>query len=347
MNASFTSYNWRFLRPAETSRGILFEKPAWYIRLSERNGGCGIGEVSYIPGLSPGDPQEVEYALSVACEEINRGKRSPKEQTGGMPGIQFALECALLDMESEEDQILFRSDFTNGKEGILINGLIWMGNRRSMNEQISAKLEQGFRVLKMKVGAMDPQEELEIIREIRNRFDAEQLEIRLDANGAWTPGEALLRLEQFARLSVHSIEQPIPPGNPDDLASLCDQSPIQVALDEELLGREPDRIWLESVRPDFLILKPGLLGGFKVTEKWISAAADLGIGWWATSALESAVGLSAISQWVYNQGVSIPQGLGTGQIYRDPIPSPLRISGDSLWYNPSVTWDLQLVTGRL
>ncbi len=308
-----------------------------------------MGEVSHIPGLSPGTEEEVDRYLSDLCHALNRGETEPGTQLSempggparsGIPGVQFALECALLDLEQEDTQLLFPSPFTECREGIPINGLIWMGDRDSMKMQITGKLDQGFRVLKMKVGALDLNAELEILREVRREYPAYQLEIRLDANGAWSPQEAMDHLERFGELSVHSIEQPIPPGYMEELAELCRTSPIPVALDEELLGRNPDPDWLGTIRPAYLILKPGLLGGFPLAEQWIRAAEELDIGWWATSALESAVGLSAIAQWTWVQGVDLPQGLGTGQIYRDPLTSPLRLKGDRLWYDPEKPWDL-------
>jgi L-alanine-DL-glutamate epimerase-like enolase superfamily enzyme len=221
-----------------------------------------------------------------------------------------------------------------------------MGDPDFMKLQIEQKIQAGFRVLKIKVGALEPEIELDLLSWIRSRFKSGKLEIRLDANGAWEPEDALSRMEQYAAYDIHSMEQPIAPGKWESLGYICENAPFPVALDEELIGLDVNREGAELLRevhPHFLILKPGLLGGFRNTERWVELAEERGAGWWVTSALESSVGLSAIAQWTYTQPISIPQGLGTGMIYRNNLHSPLQIEGDSLWYHPQRVWDLSLL----
>lgn len=346
--ANYITRPLQFKRPAGTSRGVLHRKPCWYLQITASNGLSGIGEVSFIPGLSVEDPGEMVMNLDRICTLINKGGMDSRglhlqESFRQMPGVQFALETAIKDLEGGGKRILYPSGFTAGTEGISTNGLIWMGDRAFMIWQIREKIEQGFRVLKMKVGALELQEELDLLHWIRSAYGKKELEIRLDANGAWEPEEAAVRMDQFARFGIHSIEQPIAPGQPEALVRLCNNPAIPVALDEELIGMggETERYrLLEQVRPAYIILKPGLLGGFSVAESWIGMAEKLGTGWWVTSALESSVGLNAIAQWTYQLGITMPQGLGTGQLYRNNIPSPLEMKGELLMYRPEIPWKL-------
>ena len=249
--------------------------------------------------------------------------------------------------------MLWESDFTRGLSGIPTNGLIWMGDREYMLEQVQQKLDQGFKVLKMKVGALDFQEELKVLGSMREAFDEGDLEIRLDANGAWKAWEAGEKLDRLSGFGIHSIEQPLAPGQPEVMAGLCQQSLIPIALDEELIGiSDPadSRTLLETIRPQYIILKPGLLGGFSRTWEWILLAGEYGVDWWATSALESNVGLSAIAQWTASQLAASRdrvsrdtmrhQGLGTGSLYTNNIDSPLQMEGELLWYRPEKDWAL-------
>lgn len=344
LSAKYIPYTLDFLRPAGTSRGVLNRKPCWFIRLSDENGISGLGEVSFIPGLSVEDPGEMEINLDHICKLINRGEMDPLQPLPALPGIQFALETALRDMEQGGNRILYPSLFTEGKSGILTNGLIWMGDRATMLEQIRGKMEAGFRVLKMKVGALDFEEELEVLRFIRTECGAGDLEIRLDANGAWKPEVALEKLEEMAAFGIHSIEQPIAVGQPDAMAELCREPVIPVALDEELIGvssGEERRRLLQQIRPQYTVLKPGLLGGSSAAADWIAAAGEVDAGWWVTSALESNIGLSAIAQWTFQQGVEMPQGLGTGQLFSNNFPSPLEMRGEQLWYRKGEPWRLK------
>ncbi len=343
VRASYIAHPLVFVRPAGTSRGILEQKPCWFIRLSSSKGISGIGEVSFIPGLSVEDEEELEIQVDHICKLISRGEMDPLQHLPALPGVQFALETALRDMETGGRQILYPSDFTSGESGIPTNGLIWMGTKPFMISQIREKMKLGFKVLKLKVGSLDFSEELDLLRWIRSEFGSEDLEIRLDANGAWKPEEARLKMEQFSTYFIHSIEQPIAAGQHEAMAQLCCDSAIPVALDEELIGLsdplERSEL-LARIKPPYIILKPGLLGGFSVAEHWIALAEKYKAGWWVTSALESNVGLSAIAQWTWQLGVSRHQGLGTGALYTNNINSPLQMSGEQLWYRPENGWDL-------
>jgi o-succinylbenzoate synthase len=344
IQASYIYYPLVFIRPAGTSRGILDDKPCWYIRLTSKEGSTGIGEVSFIPRLSIEEQGEMEIKLDHICKLISRGEMDPLQSIPSMPGVQFALETAVRDLKNGGERILYQTAFTEGKEGIPTNGLIWMGPKPFMINQVWEKIQLGFRVLKLKVGAIDFSEELEVIRWIRTEFGSADLEIRLDANGAWSRNEAVEKLEQFSRYGIHSIEQPIAPGHAEDMAELCRVSTLPVALDEELIGISDAvemKELLDTIKPSYIILKPGLLGGFSVVTRWIELAQNMGIGWWITSALESSIGLNAIAQWTWHHGVNRHQGLGTGALYTNNIKSPLQMKGEYLWYRPENTWDLQ------
>lgn len=348
VRASYITHTLYFKRPAGTSRGFLEQKACWYILLTGEAGEKGLGEVGFIPGLSVEDPEEIEIQIDHVCKLINRGEMDPGREFPALPGVQFALQTALQDIWQGGSRLLFPSDFTFGLDGLATNGLIWMGDPIFMKQQIARKLEDGFRVLKMKVGALDPELELEILRGIRAEFGEGDLEIRLDANGAWTAEEAPGILQRLAAFGIHSLEQPLAPGQPEAMKKLCTGSEIPIALDEELIGitsHAQRKALLEEIRPAYIILKPGLLGGFSVAQDWISLAGTLDIGWWITSALESNVGLNAIAQWAYSLDVSIPQGLGLGTLYTNNIPSPLEMKQDRLWYRPEKQWDLSLIHG--
>jgi len=343
LHASYIAHPLSFVRPAGTSRGVLTQKPCWFIQLTGEDGRTGVGEVSVIPGLSLEDPGNCEIRIDHLCKLISLGEMNPLQVLPNTPGIQFALETAMLDLQEGGVRLLFVSDFTRGQIGIPTNGLIWMGSRDFMISQIREKMKLGFRVLKLKVGALDHRVELDLLSWIRSEFEASRLEIRLDANGAWTPEEAAGKLKQFAHFDIHSIEQPIAAGQPSDMAKLCDKPAIPVALDEELIGifdEEAKRALLQEIKPAYVILKPGLLGGFAASGEWIRLAEEEGIAWWITSALESNIGLNAIAQWSWQLGISRHQGLGTGSLYTNNISSPLQMKGEQLWYRPGLMWDL-------
>lgn len=259
-----------------------------------------------------------------------------------LPAVQFGLEMALIDLRNPGDQgILFTSDFTEGSEGIVINGLIWMGDKSFMFEQIKRKIEQGYQCIKMKIGAIAFDEELALLTYIRSQFSAADIELRVDANGAFKPESALEKLSKLAEFELHSIEQPIKQGQLDSMAELCEKTPLPISLDEELIGihSTDDKLKiLDTIRPQYIILKPSLVGGFKASEEWISIAEKMNINWWATSALEANIGLNAISQWVFTKSNPMPQGLGTGQLFTNNIDSPLYLKGEQLFFDPQKQW---------
>jgi o-succinylbenzoate synthase len=264
-------------------------------------------------------------------------------ELSAFPAIRFGLETALRDLEQGGKRLLYPSDFTTGTTGIPINGLIWMGNKREMLSRIAEKLDQGFSVLKMKVGALNFDDELEILHALRKEHPPAQLELRLDANGAWQPDEALEKLKVLSEFGIHSVEQPIPAGTPEEMARVCTNSPIPIALDEELIGvhtPEQKEQLLATIKPHYIILKPSLLGGIKASDEWIGLAEKQGTGWWVTSALESNIGLNAIAQWTATLETSLPQGLGTGSLFANNIPSPLTVTGSRLFYRPEKPWNL-------
>lgn len=258
--------------------------------------------------------------------------------------MQFGIETALQDLQAQQDQgILFASDFTTGSQGIMINGLIWMGEKEFMFEQIKTKIETGYRCIKLKIGAISFAEEIGLLKYIRSQFNADDIEIRVDANGAFQPDRALEKLKRLADFDIHSIEQPIKQGQVIQMAQLCAKTPLPIALDEELIGihtpLEKSKL-ISTIQPQYIILKPSLVGGLAASEEWIAIAKEQNINWWATSALEANIGLNAISQWVFTKSNPMPQGLGTGQLFTNNIDSPLYLKGDLLYYNPDVTWQI-------
>jgi len=306
-------------------------KGTYFIRLNdETTGKQGVGECALFRGLSIEDSPNYENELAEACRSMDRSLMSSS--------IRFGYESALVDMLPIEDNA-----FTRGEAGIPINGLIWMGDKRTMRQRIDKKLDAGFHVLKLKIGGINFDDEVELLKYIRSKYSATDLELRLDANGSFSPENALDRLNVLGRFDIHSIEQPIKPGQHDVMARLCEKSPIDIALDEELIGVHSSgeiAAMLGLIRPKYIILKPALCGGLSGADRWIDEATKLNIGWWATSALESNVGLEAIARWLVRRNgsanFSMPQGLGTGQLYHNNICSPLKLQGDRLFYNPSL-----------
>ncbi len=343
-HARHTIIDLKFKFPAGTSRGVLMHKPSSFLIL-EKDGFTGIGECSTIPDLSI-DPQDSYYAkLDEVCRLLNAGCDPDSIDLSAYPSIAFGLETALLDLKAKGSKCLFPSEFTEGKTGIPINGLVWMGDKDFMQKQIREKIAGGYHCIKLKVGAIDFETELVIISGIRQQFSVSDIELRLDANGAFSPANALEKLEKLAKYDIHSIEQPIRQGQFEAMAEVCRQSPIPIVLDEELIGvKSADKeLVLTSIKPAYIILKPSLLGGFKESEEWIRLAEKQNIRWWITSALEANIGLNAIAQWTYSLHSSLPQGLGTGQLYHNNIPSPLEIRDAKLFYQPSNHWDLSLL----
>ena len=335
MKATFQKYTLQFKRPAGTSRGVLTEKPTWLLTI-EHNGRRGIGECSPLPGLSIDDISDYERSkLLWTCAHISLGKKALWEQLKSFPSIQFGVEQAFLSLEAEQEGVLFPSPFTEGQVPIPINGLIWMGDKHYMQQQIREKLSQGFHCIKMKIGAIDFETEYALLKGIRQQYTPSDIELRVDANGAFSPLEALEKLKRLSDLEIHSIEQPIRAGQYEQMARLCEASPLPIALDEELIGvacPERKKEILQWIRPAYIILKPSLIGGYRGSEEWIDLAEKQGIGWWVTSALEGNVGLSAIAQWTYTLKNPLPQGLGTGGLYTNNFTSSLEVKNGGLWW---------------
>ncbi|MBQ7824508.1 MAG: o-succinylbenzoate synthase [Bacteroidaceae bacterium] len=344
LKAIYIPYLLRFKKPGGTLRGILTEKQTYFIKVYDDSdiSRFGLGEAALFKGLSADDRPDYENKLTDVCKNIERYIDCP-EGLQEWPSIRFGLESALLDWEGGGRRILYSSRFTQGQEGIRINGLIWMGSKDFMKEQIREKLSHGFRCIKLKIGAIDFDTELSLLKAIRNEFSPQEVELRVDANGAFTPDDALFKLDALSRLSIHSIEQPIRAGQWERMSELCENTPLPIALDEELIGvfNQKDKIlMLKSISPQYIILKPALVGGISGSEEWICLAEERRIGWWITSALESNVGLNAIAQWCYTKSPVMPQGLGTGQLFTNNVSSPLRIWQESLWYDPLCEWDM-------
>lgn len=327
-----------FKQPAGTSRGIYTTRQSWFITITspEQPDRKGVGECAPLPDLSCDAIPEYERILYSVCNMFGLTGKINHDMLRPYPSILFGLETALLSFESGSD-VLFDTPFTRGEEGIPINGLVWMGSYDEMLSRLEEKMRAGFRCVKLKIGAIDFDKELDLIRHIRSAFTKEQIELRVDANGGFTPDNAMERLEQLARFDIHSIEQPIRQHQWADMSRLCKESPLPIALDEELIGvnmLSMKQHLLDTICPQYVILKPSLHGGMAGSREWINLAKERGIGSWITSALESNVGLNAIAQFasdVYGPSITMPQGLGTGLLFTDNIDMPLEIRGDKLW----------------
>lgn len=344
MQASYTKYILNFKRPGGTSRGVLHTKESWFIKITD-GAKTGFGECGVLRGLSADDRTGYEEKLAEVCASINKGLDTLYHSCLEWPSIQFGLEQAFKDLEAEE-HILFPSDFSAGTSGQPINGLIWMGDEAFMKQQVSEKLEAGFSVLKMKIGAIGLEKELHILKELRKSFSADSLQLRVDANGAFKADEVGSLLETLAQLQVHSIEQPIKAGQWMAMAQICANAAIPVALDEELIGlfNEAERQeMLATIKPQYTILKPSFVGGFYGSENWIKLAEKYNAGWWATSALESNIGLNAIAQWNATKQNNIPSGLGTGSLFTNNFESPMRIENGEMRYFKNEGWNLNLL----
>lgn len=348
LKASFVKHQLCFKRPAGTSRGIYTTRDSWILQLwdSEDPAHIAYGECAPLPDLSCEFDEFYEAKVIEVCVRIDDFFYWLDDGLVNYPSIRFGLETALIDFQHKTNRILFDTPFTQGHEGILTNGLIWMGEPDAMRVQIQDKINQGFHCIKLKIGAHAIEEELSILEEIRKDFPKEKIELRVDANGAFNPEDALAILERLAVLDVHSIEQPIRQGQWRDMRYLCRKSPVPIALDEELIGvntLEEKMMLLKNIKPQYLILKPSLHGGISGCEEWIDLAKAKKIGWWITSALESNIGLNAIAQWAASLEVDMPQGLGTGQLFTNNIPSPLELRGDRLFYKSDKAWDLSVL----
>jgi len=328
-----------FKQPAGTSRGVYTTRRLWLVKISDGET-VGYGECAPLPQLSCDDIPNYVEVLRRFCDEVEQTGEIDAEAMRDYPSMLFGLETALLDVRCKKEEgrdLLFDNAFSRGEVGIPINGLVWMGTFEEMQQRIEEKLAQGFHCVKLKIGAIDFDAELELIKKIRSRYSHHDIELRVDANGAFSFDEALYKLELLSQYALHSIEQPIKAGQWSYMSELCRESPLPIALDEELIGvNDPDqkRQMLNIIRPRYIILKPSLHGGMMGVREWVDIARDMGIGSWITSALESNIGLNAIAQLtadIYGSDIRMPQGLGTGQLFTDNIPMPLEIRGDRLW----------------
>jgi o-succinylbenzoate synthase len=344
MTATYQQYILNFKQASGTSRGILKTKETWFIILNEGIN-KGFGECGLFRGLSIDDRPDYEEKLKWVCQNINLGLDRLLDLLVEFPSIQFGLEMAFKSLESKDSFNLFPSKFTKHQDTIPINGLIWMGTERFMKTQIQEKLEAGFSCIKMKIGAIDFQTEINLLKSIRKQFSAKDIELRVDANGAFKPQEALEKLKVLSEFDLHSIEQPIKRGHIEDMAMLCEATPLPIALDEELIGvfsEVKKQELLQTINPQYIILKPSLVGGFKGSDTWINLANEQNIGWWITSALESNLGLNAIAQYTYSLKNSLPQGLGTGGLFSNNFDSPLIVKNGTLQYNELNPWKFNL-----
>ena len=329
--ATFKNHHLHFKQASGTSRGVLTSKETFILEIFDEEK-KGVGECAIFRGLSFDDVPEYEEKLQWLCDNINQDFDFLKKELKDYPSIIFGLEQALLNLKYGSD-LYFPSDFTEGKDSIKINGLIWMGNADFMQIQIEDKLTKGFNCIKLKIG-VNWNEEKKIIQQLRNKFPKEQLELRVDANGAFSFEEAQKVLQELADLEIHSIEQPMKAKNVDQMAKLCSITPTPIALDEELIGIidvEEKKKLLETIKPQYIILKPALVGGFSGSDEWISLTENLGIEWWITSALESNIGLNAICQYTYTKQNPLPQGLGTGALFTNNFETRLSLNGDQMW----------------
>lgn len=345
MKATCKKHILEFKNPSGTSRGILTKKETWFLILMQK-GKIGIGECGLFRGLGIDDVPEYEDTLKWVCANINLGVDVLWQKMRQFPSIQFGLEQAFISLGSSDPFVLYPSEFTENERPIPINGLIWMGDEEFMLLQIQQKLEEGFKCLKMKIGAIDFNREINILRSIRKKYSKRDIEIRVDANGAFAAKNALDKLIILSEFDIHSIEQPIKAGDWDTMQKLCESSPIPIALDEELIGVTDvtkKKEIIQTIRPSYIILKPSLIGGFKGSQEWIDVAKKHDIGWWITSALESNIGLNAIAQWTFTLNNKMPQGLGTGGLFTNNFKSPLEVFDGGLYYRQVNNWKNNLI----
>lgn len=350
LQGSFTKQSFTFRFEARTSRGPMKEKSSWFVKVwkGDDSSTFGIGECGPLPGLSVDLLSDLEQVLNESVQRLasinNLNPENIFEEVGrivpsGFPAITFAFETAFLDLLNGGKRIIYKNDFMEGKP-IRINGLVWMGDSDFMMKQVRQKIAEGYRCIKLKVGGLDFDTECKILESIRSDYSKDKITLRLDANGAFSAGEALMKLKSLSQFDIHSIEQPIKPDQ-DEMIQLCRESPVPIALDEELIGKENEKEeLLNKLSPQYIILKPTLHGGLNHCHQWIEAATHQKIGWWITSALESNIGLNAICQFTANYDNELPQGLGTGMLYENNIPSPLKVENGLIGYDSSLKWDV-------
>ncbi len=343
--AVVSKYNLEFKNPAKTSRNTLIQKSLWLVHLYNEKLPTikGIGEISPLKSLSIDDVEGFEDKLNQTVQLINEGIPPQDLSLEQWPSIKFGIETAILDLANGGKRKIFDTPFYDGQEKLPINGLVWMSDSANMLQQAKEKIAEGFFCIKFKIGALDFDEECRMLEALRQKHNAFGVEIRLDANGAFAPDTALEQLKELSRFEVHSIEQPIKQGQWDAMQEICAKSKIPVALDEELIGvpvGTQGQKLLTATKPAYIILKPGLLGGFEASSQWIDLANKNNIGWWVTSALESNVGLNAIAQFTSQYKVTMPQGLGTGQLYTNNFESSLQIQNGYISYVPTKGWTI-------
>jgi o-succinylbenzoate synthase len=352
LQAAYKKHTLNFKHPGGTSRGILTRKDSWFLFIYSTDDPSvrGIGECSIIKGLSIDDRSDFDEMMNHVCININNWQYLLEEGLKEFPSIRFGLETAIKDFVEGGSRLLFKSDFTNGIDSIPINGLIWMGDYIEMKNRIIEKIESGYRCIKLKIGAINFEDEIKLLKQIRADFTSEDLELRLDANGAFKPKEAREKLQILSDYDIHSIEQPIKARQWLAMAEICDNPSIPIALDEELIGIDDHMElskMLDELNPQYIILKPSLIGGLSKSNSFIREADNRNIGWWVTSALEGNIGLNAIAQWTYTLNNSLPQGLGTGQLFKNNIDSPLIIENANLKYDNKRNWNFNLITNDL
>lgn len=355
LKADFCKHTLNFKFNAGTSRGVLKTRDAWFLKVWDEKTAqvYGIGEAAPLKGLSTDDREDFDTFWGQLISRINDSEYTREDlleqinetEFQAWPSVRFAIETALKDLDLGGKRKVFKGPFFDQNLPIEINGLVWMGDEKFMSSQIESKLSDGYKTIKMKIGAIDLDTEMKLLRGIRKSFTSNQLTLRVDANGAFNPDEAREVLRELARLEIHSIEQPIRAGQWEEMARLCKDAAVDIALDEELIEiyKVQKKILLDLIKPQFLIFKPTLLGGFGQTDEWINLCQPRKINWWMTSALESNIGLNAICQYTDSKKVILPQGLGTGQLYHNNIPSPLRVSEGQIKYSPEGKWDLSLL----
>ncbi len=341
LRAAYCRYLLKFNFVAITSRQSMTEKETFFIKVWDTDYPefYGVGECAVFRGLSSDDTAEYESKLINICHNIHNLSLEDIDQSS----VRFGVETALFDLKNGGKRIIFPSDWLYQTHGIEINGLVWMGDFSTMRKRLEEKVEAGFRCIKIKIGALDFEREIQLLKFLREEYSDYNIQLRLDANGAFSASEALNLIDRLAKYDIHSIEQPIRPLQWKSMKEICKYSPIPIALDEELIGNmdyDHRCRLLDAIFPQYIILKPSLCGGFSTANGWIKDAEDRDIKWWATSALESDIGLNAIAQWVASKKISMPQGLGTGKLYTNNIISPLYIDRTKLMYNPGVDWNL-------
>lgn len=345
--ASYIKHQLDFITPAKTSRNVLTAHEVYYFKLMRKSDGkVTYGEAAPLKGLSIDNPERMAEVLQYCCQAISDGVSPDALELDLFPSIQFAIETALLGMNHEEPFMVFNTSFYKG-EAIPINGLVWMNESETMLKEALNKAASGYSTIKFKVGALDFDEECRMLETFRKNFGAFKVTVRVDANGAFKPDEVLEQMRELSRFDIHSIEQPIKAGTWELMQEVCAKSPVDVALDEELIGvnvRADSERLIQTIKPAYLILKPTLLGGLASSNIWVKAAQKHGLNWWATSALESNIGLNAIAQWTSTHAINLPQGLGTGALYHNNIPAPLRASGGYLQHLTEGQWNLSALS---